>query len=308
LKRSQVQLLLLILFALGFCGEKLVSMALAGLTIQTLNQAAEIQDPHPFGRPVEGPLQWENDPQFQAICQKYGATLRMAAFQTTLPDPLPGEEYNVALGARILSGAIAEPGKTFSLNKRIGPYSAKRGYQDGPTYVGTQVFLSIGGGVCKIASTLYNVTMLANLPIVERHPHSMLVPYVPAGQDATVADGGKDFKFKNDRDYPLLIWSGTKDNTLSIAFYGRSVPPKVTWRHQIMNRQKTYTVYRYNKNLAPGIEKTVIPGADGLTVKTWVIIAAPPTQPCEKYLGMDYYRPLPNVVERGPMKQRGNGT
>ena len=37
----------------------------------------------------------------------------------------------------------------------------------------------------------YNVAVLSNLKIIERHNHSMPVPYVPYGQDATVAYGSK---------------------------------------------------------------------------------------------------------------------
>lgn len=298
--KTRELLIWLALFGIGICGGKLFSKTVGRLTLQTMSQPVEIQDPHPYGRPVLSPLQWENDPQFQTLRQQCGVTIRMAAFQTTLPDPLPGEEANVALAARLLAGAVVPPGKIFSMNKRVGPYVAARGYQQGPTYMGTQVHLTIGGGVCKIASTLYNVSILSGLTIIERHPHSMLVPYVPAGQDATVADSFKDFKFRNDCPYPILIWSGTKDNTLYIAFYGQSTPPKIAWRHQIVNRQKTHTLYRPNKDLAPGVEKVVVPGADGLTVKTWLTISGSDGQTHEKYLGMDYYRPLPHVVERSP--------
>jgi vancomycin resistance protein VanW len=255
---------------------------------------------HPYGRPVEGTLMWENDRHFHEICAKYQTSIRMSAFQTTLPDPLPGEEYNVALAADIISGSVLLPNRIFSVNKVVGPYSRERGFREGPTYYGTKLIKTTGGGVCKIASTLYNVVALANLKIIERKQHGMLVPYVPSGQDATVAEGNKDFKFKNTTHDPILIWADTKDNTLYMAIYGRTKPSKVIWRHQIINRQDFKTIYQINSSLKPGEEKVVIEGAEGMTVKNWLEIENINGEKIRKDLGVDYYRPMIRVIERAP--------
>lgn len=254
---------------------------------------------HQFGRQAKGVLIWENNRAFHEFCSNHRISLRMSAFQTTLPDPLPGEEYNVALAADLLAGKVVEPGGIFSMNAAIGPYSKSRGFQEGPVYLGTQVSKTIGGGVCKIATTLYNVVTLANLEIIERRPHGMPVPYVPPGQDATVSDGAKDFKFRNNTGQPLFIWADTRDNTLFMAIYGRTKPPRIEWRHQILNRQKYQIIYRYNQALSPGTQKVVIPGADGLTVKSWLIITYPDGRKARRELGIDHYRPLPEIRERG---------
>lgn len=254
---------------------------------------------HPYGKPVKGPLMWESSEAFLKLCTEHNARFRMAAFMTILPDPLPGEEYNVAKAAELLAGTIVKPGEVFSMNARLGPYTKDRGFKEGPTYNGTDVITTIGGGVCKIATTLYNVAVLSDLKIIERRPHGMLVPYVPPGQDATVSYGSTDFKFKNNTGHPIVIWAGTRGNTLYIAFYGNSKPPKVTWHHQILNWQDTYTVYRYNRNLGPGEKKVIIPGEPGLSVKSWLTVEYPDGKTVTKQLGISYYKPMPQVVERG---------
>jgi vancomycin resistance protein YoaR len=40
--------------------------------------------------------------------------------------------------------------------------------------------------------------------VVERHPHSKPVDYVPEGKDATTSDD-KDFKFRNTRPKALIL-------------------------------------------------------------------------------------------------------
>ncbi|WP_238472951.1 VanW family protein [Desulforamulus profundi] len=97
------------------------------------------------------------------------------------------------------------PGKIFSQNNTIGPYTSYKGYQTGPTYAGCNVTRTVGGGVCKIASLLYNVATLSDLKVIMRSPHSMTVPYVSPGQDATVFYGVKDFRFINDTEGPVVI-------------------------------------------------------------------------------------------------------
>jgi vancomycin resistance protein VanW len=253
---------------------------------------------HRYGRPCIGPMSWERNRLFHEICAKYHTSIRMSAFQTTLPDPLPGEEYNVALAADMLAGTIVPPGRVFSTNKIIGPYNSKQGFKEGPTYMGNQLITTTGGGVCKIASTLYNVVTLANLKIIERRPHGMLVPYVPPGQDATVSEGNKDFKFKNNSKHSVLIWADTRDNTLYMAIYGDAKPPKVIWHHQILQRQNFNTIYRNNRTLKPGETKVVIEGAEGMTVKNWLMIEAADGTWIKKELGVDYYRPMTKVIER----------
>lgn len=243
---------------------------------------------------------WEDSPDFLKAKEKYGTPVLMAAYRTVLLDPLPGEEYNVHLAARYLAGKVIYPGGIFSQNREIGPYSKARGFREGPTYVGTKLKTTVGGGVCKIASTLYNVAVLCDLKIIERHPHSMPVPYVPYGQDATVSYGARDFKFKNDTDAPILIWAQGVDNVLYIGFYSKRAAPKVKWHHELIERQEAPTYYRKNSSLPRGAKKVVVEGMDGAKVRSWVTVAKADGTVITKELGISSYMPLPYIIETGP--------
>jgi vancomycin resistance protein YoaR len=223
----------------------------------------------------------------------------LAAYRTVLHDPLPGEEENVHLAARMLAGIVVKPGQIFSQNNKIGPYIESRGYKKGPTYAGTELTTTIGGGVCKIASTLYNVTVLSNLQIVERFAHSMPVPYVPYGQDATVSYGNKDFKFRNDTSDQMLIWAQGIDNVLYIAFYGAKEPPEVEWQHETVKVIKANRIYMVNAALPSGSERMVHEGMDGGIYKSWVTIKNPDGTITTKQLQTSYYNPLPYIFEKG---------
>ena len=114
-----------------------------------------------------------------------------------------GRSDNLYVAAKYMNGFVLAPGDVFSFNKETGPRTFERGYSMAPVVGGT----GIGGGVCQVATTLYNTALEADLEIIERHPHSIQVGYVRPGRDATVTDY-IDFKFRNSTDKFIQIQSG----------------------------------------------------------------------------------------------------
>lgn len=243
-------------------------------------------------------LPWEEDSEFIESREKNNVYVLLGGYRTVLKDPLPGEEYNVHLAAKLLAGKIIRADEIFSQNTAIGPYTEEKGFKKGPTYVGTTLITTVGGGVCKIASTLYNVAVQSNLQIVERHNHTMPVPYVPYGQDATVAYGIKDIRFKNNTGSDIMIWAQGIDNILYIAFYGSSPGPSIEWYHEVVELREAPKKYKTNPNLGAGEEKTVLEGMDGAIIKSWVTISKEDNVEV-KYMGISDYKPMPFIIERG---------
>ena len=255
-------------------------------------------------RTYEGPLPWVNDKKFLAAIEKLGNPRVLAAYRATLTDPLPGEDYNIGLAARRVAGTVVLPGKVYSQNRTIGPYTKERGYRPGPTYKGTSMITTVGGGVCKIASVTYNIATFCSFDIVQRYAHGMTVPYVPPGQDATVYYGVKDFQFRNNTGYPILLWAEKVNNDLYMAAYGFAPLSKITWHHKVLKRFGFPKKYRSNPKLGPGEEKVVHKGAEGYLVKSWVIIEKEDGSVTQKNKGMSYYSPFPEIVERAPRARR----
>ena len=250
-----------------------------------------------LGSGPEMDLPWVDEKVFIDKKSEAGANVLLGAYRTVLRDPLPGEEFNVHLAAQMLAGRTVKPGEVFSQNGSIGPYTSDKGFQKGPTYVGTTLTTTIGGGVCKIASTLYNVTVLSNLEIVERYAHSMPVPYVPYGQDATVAYGAKDFRFRNNTASTIMIWAQGIDNVLYIAFYGGKPSPAVEWKHEVLETRKAPKNYKINPSLEGDNERVILEGMDGAVVKSWVQVTDDQGTKT-KYMGLSDYRPMPYIIEK----------
>ncbi|MBC7765501.1 MAG: VanW family protein [Hyphomonadaceae bacterium] len=274
--------------------------------IQKEERAKASPSPSPVVEAQEIPLKsgqtsvlpWDKEEAFLNAKMTNGTPILMAAYHTVLHDPLPGEEFNVHLAASMLAGKVISPSAVFSQNQTAGPYTEERGFQKGPTYAGAKLITTIGGGVCKIASTLYNVAILSNLEIVERYNHGMPVPYVPYGQDATVSYGAKDIKFRNSTNAPIMIWAKGVDNVLYIAFYGTQTPPKVEWHHERISTIPAPKSYKNNTTIPVGIEKVLYEGMDGGIVRSWVTINQPDGSVTEKQLGNSRYAPFPFIIEK----------
>ncbi|WP_366921726.1 VanW family protein [Metallumcola ferriviriculae] len=129
---------------------------------------------------------------------------------------------NITLAAKKLNFTIVPAQSLFSFNASIGPRTVEKGYKAAPIIIGEGHGMDAGGGVCQVSSTLYNATMAAKLKIVERHPHSKKVYYVPVGRDAAISFPGLDFKFYNKFQEPVIIRSRIEGRVLTIWISGTS--------------------------------------------------------------------------------------
>ena len=140
----------------------------------------------------------------------------------------PGDEGRTATVRRaisIIDGTIVPPGGIFSVDKTVGPRDPAHGFTGkGHVFVDGHMEMQSGGGMCQVATTIFNAAMLANLKIVERHQHVRTVPYVDPGRDATIYHGQKDFKIQNNTDAPLLISYRTNRSHAIVSLFGKGVP------------------------------------------------------------------------------------
>jgi len=144
----------------------------------------------------------------------------IGTFYTTYNYSDPNRNTNLAVGCSYINGTVLAPGEVFSANVGLGSQTAAGGYKMAGVYNNGKVELGMAGGVCQVTTTLYNAAIMAELEIVERHPHSMTVGYVPLGRDAAVAGTYKDLKFKNSTEYPIMIEAYAANGKLVMNIYG----------------------------------------------------------------------------------------
>lgn len=127
---------------------------------------------------------------------------------------------NLILAANKINGTVLMPGEIFSYNKVVGARTISAGYKEAPIYLNGKVVDGLGGGICQITTTLYNAVLLSNLEIIERSNHQFIPSYSNASRDATVVYGAIDFKFKNNREYPIKITCSVSKGIANFKIWG----------------------------------------------------------------------------------------
>ncbi len=143
---------------------------------------------------------------------------------------------NLRLGASKVNGHVYMPGEEFSILELLNPVTKEAGYLEAGTYENGQVVDGVGGGICQLATTVYDAALRAEMEITFRRNHSMVASYVPYAWDAMIyAQGGSDFKFINNTDYPIYIEVGIRegvrdskyagDQSVTVSIFGTETRP-----------------------------------------------------------------------------------
>lgn len=216
-----------------------------GRSIDKEASAPLLQQVHEGGQKVQIPIQTTPPEKTQAMLKEKLFSSTLATYSTTFGAG-GNRGSNVSNAASRINGTVIAPGGTFSFNDTVGKRTIANGFKTAPEYLNGQTVDGIGGGTCQVSTTLYSAVLYSGLKIAVRSNHSMSVGYVPLGQDATVTDGGTDFKFKNNTDYPVKVVAGTNGGTLTVSIVGtQSDPPKtVKLSHQTVSSTAAGTSVR----------------------------------------------------------------
>lgn len=131
-----------------------------------------------------------------------------------------GKIQNLRVAARRLDGIEIPGGELFSFWKQMGRASRFRGFVPGRELREGCIIPNIGGGLCQLSNALYDAALQANFEIVERHPHTQVVPgsIAEQGRDATVFWNYIDLRFRSAK--PFRIEVKLDPEFLTVRFKG----------------------------------------------------------------------------------------
>ena len=172
---------------------------------------------------------------------------------------------NIEVAAGHLNNLLVMPGQEISVSDTIKPRTTANGYKSAGAYLNGRTVPAIGGGICQVSSTVYNAVKNAGLTVLERHPHSMPVHYLPLGLDAAISAGSKDLRFRNDYSAPVILQAYTEGKNLIVNC--------LVWNHDLNGR----TFKLWSKETGSLSAKTYFTTyQDGVEVST-------------EYVGASYY-------------------
>lgn len=227
----------------------------------------------------------------------------LSDFSTSFTSSNSNRSTNITLAAEKINGVVLMPGETFSYNETVGKRTAAAGFKSAPAYSNGEVVQEIGGGICQVSSTLYNAVLYANLEVTDRSNHCFKPSYVKPGLDATVSWGAPDFKFVNNRNYPIKILCDTSGKILHMYIYGlkTSSDYKIELEADVISTVYPKTVYKTDSSLSSGQSKVIQSPSNGCVTASYKILYDQNGNFVDKILiSKDTYNAHNKIIAVGP--------
>jgi vancomycin resistance protein YoaR len=243
---------------------------------RALIQAAFLGE-NPANR-IDLPVEISNPPALPENLNALGITSNIGEASTAYGGGLPERMHNIELAASRLNGVIVLPGQTFSFNGEVGPTTVEAGFQIayGIANEGGQLTTipSEAGGICQVATTVFQPVFWSGYQIDERTTHSYWIPNYASngyvGLDAAVDEAsGLDFKWTNNTATAVLIEAEADGEYFTIRLYG-TVPP---WSVQVDEPKRENVkeadekiVYQASDTIPDGQTRKIEGAQDGFDV------------------------------------------
>ncbi|MFP4698561.1 MAG: VanW family protein, partial [Eubacteriales bacterium] len=210
---------------------------------------------------------------------------------------------NLKVGASKINGVILHPNDSFSAHDQLSPVNEANGYKAAPIIVNGVLEDGLGGGICQVATTLYNAVLLSELEVLERKNHSMKITYSEISMDAALYGDILDFKFKNSTDYPIYIESYIEGDRLYMNIYGndqRDDNREIKFEPVIIERiTPPPAKIIYDDAMAEGEEKIVQSEVYGYKAKLYKHIYIDGEYKEKMLVNYSNYKATPAIIKKG---------
>lgn len=199
----------------------------------------------------------------------------LGTYTTNYASSAWGRKKNVENGTAKMNGMVLYPGDVFSVYENVTPFSKENGYELAGSYSNGETVQSYGGGICQVVTTLYQAVLQAELEVVERFNHSMIVSYTALGGDAAIAGTYKDFKFKNNYEHPVFLEAYCKNGNIVINIYGVETRPdnrEVIYESETLSETDPETEFTLSSAQPVGSFIQTKSKTKGYVAKFWKIV------------------------------------
>ena len=151
----------------------------------------------------------------------YGIVSEISTYETEYTGGATNRNTNIHLAADLINNSIVKAnGGTWSFNQVAGECNEAKGFKGAGVIVGNEVVDDIGGGICQVATTVFNAVYEAGLPVDERSNHSLYIASYPAGRDAAISWPEPDLVWRNDTQSDILLQTSYTDETITVTLLG----------------------------------------------------------------------------------------
>ena len=210
--------------------------------------------------------------------------------------------HNIHLAADFLNNSVAAAnGGTWSFNDVAGQCDSERGFLGAGAIVDNSYQDAVGGGICQVATTVFNAVYEAGYPVVSRSNHSLYIASYPKGRDAAVSWPDLDFVWKNDAASDVLVRTSYTDTSITVTLYGVDPGYKVSTRTGDWEQGELHsTKVERDSALPAGTSYVKTAGTDGATIDVFRTVKDKSGNVLREDDFHSVYAPITEVVVAAP--------
>lgn len=231
-----------------------------------------------------------------------GVITVVSEFTTEYASGIENRNHNIHLAADLLNDTIISAnGGEWSFNETAGEATEEVGYKGAGTILDGEIVDDVGGGICQVATTVFNSVYNAGYPILQRHNHSLYIASYPLGLDAAVSYPHLDLRWKNDTSSDVLLATSYTDFSVTVTLYG--VDPEyqvstVTGDWEVGEKFKTKTTL--DETMTPGTSYVKTYGSDGSKITVYQTVKDKEGNTLREANFVSVYTPRDEVIIEGP--------
>jgi vancomycin resistance protein YoaR len=236
-----------------------------------------------------------------------GVVSRISSFTTEYTSNVENRNHNIHLVADLISNSvIPADGGIWSFNGTAGNCNEEAGFKGAGSIIDGELVDEIGGGICQVATTVFNAVYDAGYPVTQRHNHTLYIASYPEGRDAAVSWPDLDLKWKNDTSSDILMVTSYTDSSITVTLYGISPGYMVsTETGEWQEGEKFKTTTLTDEGLAPGYSYIKTPGENGSRINVVRTVKDPYGNILHEDLFVSSYDPKNEVKIEGPKAGTG---
>ncbi len=259
----------------------------------------------PASAPVEVPVAMGPMPDALAFDEALdrGVIEAFSSFTTEFStgEGTENRQHNIALVSQFFDNSIVAPGGTWSFNETSGERTADRGFLEAGAIVNDEYSKEEGGGVCQVATTVFNAVYDSGLPIPRRYNHSLYIGSYPEGRDAAVSWPDLDLVWENDTDSAVLMRVTCTESTVTATLYGVDPGYRVSTQVGEWEAGKKHkTKVEVDESLSTGTSYVKTRGTDGSRISIVRTVKDASGNVRHEDVFASEYDPITEVVVAGP--------
>lgn len=219
----------------------------------------------------------------------------------TISSASTDRNYNIHLAADLINNSVCPAGGgTWSFNDICGECNADKGFKAANIIVDGEYVDSVGGGICQIATTVFNSVFEAGYHVNKRYNHSLYSSNYPEGRDAAINWPDLDLEWQNDTNSDVLVTTSYTDSTVTVYLYG--VDPQYSVTSELGDRWNLVeydTKYIVDESLGAKESYVKTHGDEGFSIACTRNVYNKSGELVDTQIFTSYYDPKTEVVYCG---------